>query len=134
MSTNVLDAKSQFIGVTALFLKCIYAIFLPQLAVTLQNMAKRHFKYKLKERYNDLPKSISLASFLAQIKKHGITERTFYRDQNLLVGEVASIPSDRLDAYAVVFGCSPDQLKNYEVKGKSILEMLNSKKSKTGLV
>jgi len=95
-------------------------------------MAK--LKYKLNDKVKELPRSISMADLLKILAKNGISRDSFYRDRNISINDKNSIPSDRLDVYAIVFGCTTDELKNYSPKGKSILEVIAAKsKLKTGL-
>jgi hypothetical protein len=95
-------------------------------------MNKSKFKYNINHYISLLPREISIGNIEeVLLKSHGITRDAFYRDRNILISEPSSIPTDRLDAYAILFGCSTDELKNYKPKGKSLIEILY--KSKTGL-
>lgn len=89
-------------------------------------------KYNLTKQISLLPRHIKLVDLERELDKVGISKSTFLRDQKIQITDKNSIPSDRLDKYAVIFGCSVNDLKNYEVKGKSIHQILG-KKLKTGL-
>jgi len=95
-------------------------------------MAKSKFKYNINHSISLLPRDISIGDVEeVLLKNYSITRDAFYRDRNLLIGDSSSIPTDRLDAYAILFGCTTDDLKNYKLKGKSLIEIFY--KSKTGL-
>lgn len=96
-------------------------------------MAKK-LKYKINEKVDSLPKYVTSEILLRELLNHGISRDSFYRDRKIEAGSNQSIPSDRLDAYAVVFGCTIEELKNYTITGKSIHEvMAQPKKLKTSL-
>ena len=61
--------------------------------------------------------------------EHKISRDTFWRDRNIKLKGTSSIPTDRLDVYAALFGITPDELKNYEVKIKSLTERTAADKS-----
>lgn len=90
-------------------------------------------KYNLNHKISLLPRGIYIEDIITLLEKHGISRDMFYRDRKIEAGSDQSIPSDRLDAYALVLGCTADDLKNYQVKGKSILEVHNKSKIKTNL-
>lgn len=95
---------------------------------------KMEKKYKIQEQVEKLPRFVTMAHLLKELERHGITSSTFYRDRDISKTSPTSIPSDRLDAYAVVFGCTIEDLKNYTITGKSIHEvMAQPKKLKTSL-
>ena len=89
-------------------------------------------KYTLTKQISLLPRHIKLVDLENELQKVGISKSTFSRDLKIKATDKTSIPSDRLDAYAIIFGCTANELKNYEVKGKSIHQLLG-KKIKTGL-
>jgi hypothetical protein len=89
-------------------------------------------KYKLNDLVNELPRNIGIAELIDELNKHGINRDAFYRDRKITINSNHSIPSDRLDVYAIIFGCTTDELKNYKVKGRSIRDIVG-KKIKTGL-
>ncbi len=91
-------------------------------------MSKSKFKYHIQHQISLLPREISISHVeKTLLKDHGINRDAFYRDRNITIDSDASIPSDRLDAYAVVFGVTADELKNYKIKGKSLIEKFSSK-------
>lgn len=63
-------------------------------------------------------------------EEHQISRDTFWRDRNIKIKDTSSIPTDRLDIYAALFGITPDELKNYQVKIKPLSERNSSDKSK----
>jgi hypothetical protein len=80
-------------------------------------MTKPKYKYNINHHISLLPRAISIAQFEEILRKdHGITRDSFYRDRNIQLSSDTSIPSDRLEVYAGLFGVSVDELKNYEVK------------------
>lgn len=96
-------------------------------------MAKK-FKYNIKEMAEKLPRHITTEILVKELVRNGVSRDAFYRDQKIAFGSDQSIPLDRMDAYATVFGCTIEELKNYKPKGKSILEVIAAKtKIKTGL-
>lgn len=96
-------------------------------------MAKK-YKYKIKEMAENLPRHITTDILVKELGRHNVSRDSFYRDQKIALGSDQSIPLDRMDAYATVFGCTIEDLKNYMPKGKSIIEVLASKsKAKSGL-
>lgn len=90
-------------------------------------MSKK-LKYKLAAMVKGLPKYVTTDILLRELDRHQISKDSFYRDQKIEKGSNQSIPSDRLDAYAIIFGCTTDDLKNYTLKGKSIHEVINQSK------
>lgn len=95
-------------------------------------MSTKKFKYNINHHISLLPREISIGNIEeVLLKSYGITRDAFYRDRNFLISEPGSIPTDRLDAYAILFGVTTDELKNYKLKGKSLIEIFY--KSKTGL-
>lgn len=96
-------------------------------------MAKK-YKYKIKEMAGKLPRHITTEILVKELGRHNVSRDAFYRDQKIELGSDQSIPLDRMDAYATVFGCTIEELKNYSPKGKSIHEIIAAKsKLKTGL-
>lgn len=74
-------------------------------------------KYSINDKIEDLPKSISVEVIINVLEKdHQISRSTFLRDRNIAIDDTTSIPTDRLEIYAALFGCSTDQLKNYPIK------------------
>ena len=68
-------------------------------------------------------------------EEHHISRDTFYRDRNITLKDSNSIPSERLDIYAALFGVTAEELKNYSVNVKPLSERkdLDKIKSITGL-
>jgi hypothetical protein len=68
-------------------------------------------------------------------EEHHISRDTFYRDRNISLKDSTSIPSERLDIYAALFGVSAEELKNYSVSVKPLSERKDLDKIKliTGL-
>lgn len=93
---------------------------------------KATFKYNINHHISLLPRHIAISDIEKILKStHKISRDTFYRDRNLLTESDTSIPSDRLDIYASLFGCSVEELKNYSVKkGKTILEIVGEGRPK----
>lgn len=86
-------------------------------------MAKPDFKYNINHYIDQLPRHISIGSIERLLsKEHGISRDTFYRDRNLTQDSDFSIPSERLDIYAALLSVTPDQLKNYTVTVKPLVE------------
>lgn len=98
-------------------------------------MAPKKFKYNINREIGLQPRSITIAQIEKILsKEHGISRDTFYRDRSLLVDDDFSIPSDRLDVYAALFGVTPDELKNYSVKVTPLSDRKLIKKiARTGL-
>lgn len=81
------------------------------------------FKYSINEKLDQLPRRITIQKIEAILKNdYGISRDTFYRDRNMQVDDPGSIPSERLDIYAALFGVTPDELKNYTVSVKPLSE------------
>jgi hypothetical protein len=79
-------------------------------------MAKT-FKYKINDYIHALPRTISIGRLQKVLQnEHGISSDTFYRDRAIKSDDEFSIPSDRMDVYAGVFGCKVDDLKNFTTK------------------
>lgn len=101
------------------FLKKIVNPLLPDMTTKATNMAvEKKYKYNLLKLYKELPRSVD---FFKQLRKIGISERTFYRHGSIEKKSIQDITVDQLLKYAKVFGCEVDQLIN------------QSKKIKTGL-
>lgn len=85
--------------------------------------SSKKFKYNINHYISLLPRHISIGSIERILAAdHGISRDTFYRDRSLLPGDDASIPSERLDIYAGLLNVTPDQLKNYTVNVKPLVE------------
>jgi hypothetical protein len=94
-------------------------------------MADTKLKYNIQAKVSLLPREIRISDLLKVLEKHGIVKGTFYRDSKVKSDSDFSIPTDRLQIYAKVFGCSLDELMNHGVeKIKSIHQELLSKKGK----
>lgn len=91
------------------------------------------FKYNINHQISLLPRSIGIEEIVRIVEKeHGISRSTFNRDRNTDIGDDSSIPSERLDVYAGLFGVKADELKNYTVKKiKPISERKQSALSKS---
>lgn len=86
-------------------------------------MSKIKFKYHINEQIASLPRAMTIDMLLRLLKKdHNISRVTFYRDRNLKLDDAGSIPSDRLEIYAALFGVLPDELKNYTINVKPLSE------------
>jgi hypothetical protein len=80
-------------------------------------MAEKKFKYKINEHILVLPRHITVGSIEKILKKdHGISRAAFYRDRNVELDDAYSIPSERLDIYASLFGVTIEDMKNYTSK------------------
>jgi hypothetical protein len=77
-------------------------------------MNKQKFKYNIDHYVKLLPRTIGITQLLEALKKENISRDIFYRDRNLKVANTFSIPIDRLEIYAALFGVTVDELKNYE--------------------
>lgn len=100
-------------------------------------MPKEKFKYRINHYLMALPRAVEIRDIENLLRdKHNISRSTFSRDRVIGYDSEASIPTDRLDAYAVVLGVNPDQLKNYSLEGESIFEskQLPNENLNTGLV
>lgn len=74
------------------------------------------FKYNINHQISLLPRQISIENVAELLEQeHGISKSTFNRDRFLTIGDSTSIPVDRLDVYAALFGVASDSLKNYKV-------------------
>ncbi len=79
-------------------------------------MSKTKLKYHINRQIGLLPRAISIKAFHDILRsQHNITRDAFYRDRNIEWGSDNSIPSDRLEVYAGLFGVTVDDLKNYDV-------------------
>jgi hypothetical protein len=86
-------------------------------------MSKPKFKYHINHHISLLPRAMSIGMLQSILKKdHGIARVTFYRDRNMLIDDPSSIPSDRLDIYAALFGVRPEEPKNYTLNVKPLSE------------
>lgn len=74
-------------------------------------MKQTPYKYRLKEIYEQLPRSVSVKHILEQV---GIARRTFYKDLSIKLDESADIPGSRLQKYALVLGVSLESLYTTE--------------------
>lgn len=78
---------------------------------------KQKFKYKINHYISVQPREITVSKIEEILmKEHGISRSTFQRDRSMPVNSEQSIPSDRLDVYAQLFGITVDELKNYTLK------------------
>lgn len=97
------------------------------------------FKYNLNHYLNLQPQWRTVDMVARELAKEGISERTFYRDRAIRLGQPADIPAERLLIYARFFDVKIDDLFNYDKdKVKSINVRIPSKEmrkiaKKTGL-
>lgn len=97
-----------------------------------RKMAKEKFKYKINDQIALQPRHITIDAIIGILSDHGISRDTFYRDRNVLIEDDFSIPSERLDVYAQLFGVTTDELKNYTPKKiKPLSERKQSELAKT---
>jgi hypothetical protein len=88
-------------------------------------MPKKELKYKIEHFVLQLPRQITIGHLLKKLNEVGISNDSFYRDKKIEKKSSTSIPEDRLFKYAKVFGCSTDDLLNYNIQQiKSIQEDL----------
>jgi hypothetical protein len=74
-------------------------------------------KYLINHFIDLQPRSVGI-ELMANVleREHKISRSTFLRDRNIKFESDNSIPTDRLEVYASLFGVAPDELKNYPVK------------------
>jgi hypothetical protein len=83
----------------------------------------REYKYKINHYIGLLPRHITIGSIERLLAdEHGISRDTFYRDRNVAPDDDFSIPTERLDIYAGLLNITPDELKNYEIKVKPLVD------------
>lgn len=87
---------------------------------------KQKFKYNLNHYISIQPRAITVSKIEdILVKEHRISRSTFQRDRSMPLDSEQSIPSDRLDIYAALFGVTVDELKNYTIKS---VKPLNERK------
>lgn len=96
------------------------------------------FKYNLNHYISLQPQWRTVDLIAGELAKEGISERTFYRDRAIRLGDDADIPAERLMIYARFFDVRIDDLFNYDTKVKPISVRIPSKEMrkvarKTGL-
>lgn len=96
------------------------------------------YKYNLNTQIGLLPKNIPIQKVVDHLKEYSVTKDDFYRDRKILLSSNKSIPDDRLVIYAKVFDCEVSDLRNHEIKARSIREAVDDpirpkKRSKTPL-
>lgn len=79
-------------------------------------------KYNINHYLDELPARIKMAQIADLIKPYKITYATFNRDRQIESTDSTSIPSDRLQVYAGLFGCTIDDLINTKKKVKPIVK------------
>ena len=89
-------------------------------------MAK--LKYNINTYLAELPARITMKEITKELQPHKITYDTFNRDRKIEATESTSIPSDRLQVYAGLFGCTIDDLINTKKKVKPIVKNTLTKK------
>lgn len=74
-------------------------------------------KYLINHHIELQPKSIDIERIVAILEsEHDISRSTFLRDRSIKLDDDSSIPTDRLEIYASLFGVSTEDLKNYSPK------------------
>ena len=119
---------------------CVFAIAIP-ISSTITSpismaAATQKLKYHISHFIALQPRHMKIGDIEKILaEEHGISRDTFYRDRNLTVRDSNSIPSERLDIYAALFGVTAEELKNYSVNVKPLSERkdLDKIKSITGL-
>lgn len=89
-------------------------------------MAK--LKYTINSYLDELPSKISISDITKRLADYQITYDTFNRDRKIKITDRTSIPSDRLEVYAGLFGCTIEQLINTRKKIKPIIKASVSKR------
>jgi hypothetical protein len=91
----------------------------------LNAVATPKYKYNLNTQIGLLQKNITMVKLRAHLAEHGITRDEFYRDRAILIDSDKSIPDDRMVIYAIVFDCEVHDLRNHQVKARSIREVVD---------
>lgn len=84
------------------------------------------YKYRLEEFIQALPREMTMTRLYDLLySDHKISRATFWRDRKIRIDDSQSIPGDRLEIYAALFGVSIEQLKQPGAERiKSIREQL----------
>lgn len=82
------------------------------------NQTQMEFKYNFETLIRQRVLSVMDIGDFTRIlaTEHGISERTFYRDKKIKAGSTFSIPMDRLQTYADLFGVDIADLTNAKRK------------------
>ena len=96
-------------------------------------MNRPKFKYNINHLISLMPRHIAISDLETLLREtHGISRGTFYSDRNITIDSESSIPLDRLETYATVFGCTVEHLLNYKPKkGKSIIQVMSEKSERS---
>lgn len=101
---------------------------------------KQKFKYNINHYISIQPREITISKIEDILEnEHSISRSTFLRDRSMPLNSDQSIPSDRLDIYAALFGVTLDELKNYTLKRVKPLnerkpsDLMNKVIKRTGL-
>lgn len=86
----------------------------------------KDYKYKINEYLHGLPmKDYKKAMKIIPRLLH-ISENTFHNYRNIQIGENRDIPYEKVKRLELLFGIKDGMLKNYEIKGQTITELLKS--------
>lgn len=86
---------------------------------------KPKYKYNINHQLGLLPKNLPISKVVEHLATHNVTKDEFYRDRSILLGSTKSIPEDRLVIYAIVFDCEVHDLRNQQVKARSIRAVMD---------
>lgn len=74
-------------------------------------------KYLLDHYIGQQPQSLGIEGIIKILEnEHNISRSTFHRDRAIDLSDETSIPLDRMDVYAGLFGVTINDLKNYVSK------------------
>jgi predicted DNA-binding transcriptional regulator AlpA len=75
---------------------------------------KFEYKYRIKDKLNELNHSDYLIAIKSLPKALKITSRTFYRYMNTKISEEYSMPVDHIARLTKYFNCKIEEMLNYE--------------------